>query len=297
MSQPISCTSSQVLINQNSLILPFDCINNDEYNPTITYTETSFNNGFFTIRIRDTVLAFNVVNGVYAYNPAGSTFVNIVGVPTIIQEAEGDPTIIRFTYNDGIYNLNYSIRYLFPNDFLEGIVDGVRIIYVPPEINIPDPGLPNVKITATLGPSDIEPRNVEIVSIEIVITDYFRYELCRNCLIKTPVDVPVDSTIILYHPDFYLVLKGDCGCNLVDKINYLIESTDFQTTTDKVLSYAIILYSLAGLVYGCFKLKYLTRIRYCSFLKDLKCSRFSAFYQVFVEPKYGFIGLNKLFIV
>lgn len=297
MSQTISCTNTQVLFNQNPLILPFPCVP-EEYNPRIAYTQSTPNNGNFTISVRNTILAFNVVDGVYTFDTTNSNTINIVGVPTITFGNPGDPTTISFQYNDGIYSLNYSIRYVFPNNFLQGSVNGVKIIFVPPEINIPDPGLPNIKIISKLGPSEIEPRNVEVVSIEITITDYFKYELCRHCLVKTPVDTPVDSIITLYHPDFYLVIKGDdCACNLVEKINILLETTHFPTTTDKVLSYAITVYSLAGLIYGCFKLKYLTQIKYSSFLKDLRCSRFNIFYQLFVDPKYGFIGLNKLFIV
>lgn len=211
---------------------------------------------------------------------------------------------ITFQLNDNGFNFNYTIRY----NLNTSVVEGGCLSFEPTRIvrsAIPPTFAQNKKQQLQTPPIVIigaegNPDRTEVISITITITDFYKYTLCRYCLEKEYVGELVDSSIIIYHPDFYKVIKGECGCNLRDKIVNLLESDCVETTSNPtvndIVGYAVVLYSLSALVYGCFDLDHLRCTKFDDFVEDLEESRFSVFTTLFTDPQYGFKELHKFFV-
>lgn len=235
----------------------------------------------------------------------------------LVSDGRTIPNNIQFilqNYNNN--NIFFNLGYDYPNNILSyntiSSTPSKRFSALPPTF-APPPSLPDlvISVETNTDPSIPDPGFTEIVSITLKITDYYKYTLCRYCLCRERMEVPTESTIIIYHPDFYEVIRR-CGCNcecncrcnsgcyepcnLVDKVNRILECSSSDVSTIQLISYAAVVYSLAGLVYGCFDLDYLKQSNFCDFLRDLQCSRFNIFTQLFTDQQFGLMGLQNFFI-
>ena len=94
--------------------------------------------------------------------------------------------------------------------------------------------------------------------------------------------------------------------SLADRVAFLVEvynitfpDVDGVPETifyERLSFYSIVKYSLAGLIYNDFNVKYLLRRYYPQFLIDLRNSRFSKFEIFFTNPLIGFSDFTKYFL-
>lgn len=163
--------------------------------------------------------------------------------------------------------------------------------------------LPLVYISA-----ETDGNDTEVMYATMIITDVYKYYLCRYLLCKEYTGVPTTSEITIYHPDLYPIIKkccehgSDVACNLIEKINDLIVCRGLRATnrenitTDRIISYGLVVYFFSALLYGYFDIDLVRKIYFCNFLKDLESSRFSKFAKIFTDPIYGFMKMQQFYI-
>lgn len=268
--------------------------------------------------INQGVSSFTVVVGssIGTSGPRGAYVVDVIVAPETYQLRIATPEITIqgqvapttfFTFKSLQFVIDYQVDYVYSNLFQASariicVKEGPLRGALPPTFPQTPETLPNLELSILLAETEDGSRFTEVISATMVITDIYKYERCRNCLIKTYTGVTTVSTITVYNPDFYEVIRrcgcdcGDSTCDLVEKINLALECYPGYTV-DNVISYLVIVYFLAALLYGCFDLEFLRRSKFCKFLKNLERSRFSVFAQLFTDPKYNFVGMQQEFIL
>lgn len=255
------------------------------------------------------------INSTVVKSKCPSSFVNNIN-PTYISFPANNAPVLSFSYQTDPSNpaseINYYLhRYLDINEgnSLCGYLADVGSFFstnnnispIPVDFQ-PEIGgvetLPNINLSAV-----IDRENGELVSATMAITDFYKYELCRSCLNKTYIGTAVDSKFIIYHPDFYPVIRVcDCSCdracNSVEKITNVLNciTSNPNATVDSVISYALLVYFFSALLYGCFNIEFLQQCCYDKFIIDLQDSRYSVFAPLFTDPKNKLVGLQEFFV-
>lgn len=164
--------------------------------------------------------------------------------------------------------------------------------FLPPTFTQPPQQYPQLYIYHDM----INENNKKIDIIDVEIIDYFKYEKIGNCLRKTLLSEPTISMFTIKYPQIELML-WICGCTLTEKIRTLLKfNCGKNVVINNLIPYAVIKYVLSGIMYGSFDLCYLCRDFDSTFIKDLECSRFNNFTQLFVDCRYKFIGCDEFFI-
>lgn len=122
---------------------------------------------------------------------------------------------------------------------------------------------------------------------------------CDNCqpIYVNPKKL-VTTKFFQYGPNLQCIVKGK-GTSLRDKVLYTYDRINliisFQQFYINIITYAMLKYILARVLYGQFDMKYLARNFNCQFFKDLAHSRFCGFIEFFDDPANGLIGYHKYF--
>jgi hypothetical protein len=132
---------------------------------------------------------------------------------------------------------------------------------------------------------------------------YLGTNLVASLLPNTPAANPLDGvyqTLYSARPDLQAVLDGN-GSSLLEQTNGLNEEDpsgyDNGEFYARIIAYSTLKYFLAGLISnGKFNDKWLLGKYNECFLKKLGKSKFRYYLQFFVDPKYGFVGLNRYFL-
>lgn len=108
----------------------------------------------------------------------------------------------------------------------------------------------------------------------------------------------VYQTLFSARPDLQKVLQLN-GVTLLEQTTLINQKYNAEPSDCnffyRILSYSTIKYFFSGLVRGTYDDKWLLQIYNESFLEKLHNSEFHCFEQIFTDPQYGFVGLDKYF--
>lgn len=220
------------------------------------------------------------------------TFITATGGALLVYFNDGG----KHTYAGNI--IVYSIAYDYTNEKITGggIYSGIALggSAMPPDFVQDINNLPNVSINVK---STSDGKEVSDITIKII--DNYQYKLCGECLYWKYNDTAIETSIVTYHPDFASVVKG-CGCTLAEKLaNYLggtLTDPDTIEQSKLIVNYATLVYAFSLLIYDNLDVNYLRQSFFCKFIQDLQSSKFNFFAQLFIDPKYGLVGLQEVFI-
>lgn len=220
---------------------------------------------------------------------------------------EGSVVLIaEFTQQD------YTFAVVFDEDFTKvitaALVQPLDVLALTASANAPPPpdGQPILNVSAF---TDTWGCNLGEMAASVRYTGglfpngYLGSNLVASLLPNTPAANPLDGvyqTLYSARPDLQAVLDGN-GSSLLEQTNGLNEEDpsgyDNGEFYARIIAYSTLKYFLAGLISnGKFNDKWLLGKYNECFLKKLSKSKFRYYLQFFVDPKYGFVGLNRYFL-
>jgi hypothetical protein len=208
--------------------------------------------------------------------------------------------------------INYGLSFIVDRSFTE-IIDFVLIqpldvLSLSAAANAPPPpdSQPILNVSAFV---DIWGCNLGEMAASVRYTGglfpngYLGTNLVASLLPNAPAANPLDGvyqTLYSARPNLETVLKGS-GSSLLEQTNGLNEEDpsgyDNGEFYARIIAYSTLKYFLSGLISnGKFNDKWLLGKYNECFLKKLGKSKFEYYLQFFVDPKYGFVGLNRYFL-
>jgi hypothetical protein len=130
----------------------------------------------------------------------------------------------------------------------------------------------------------VPPDGLDIEMVTFIVNDTIDYSECgkicsKKSVVKVPKNKVITTTFVLFQPEcnFNSVLATD-GDTLLEKCRNL------NSIAPYIIQYTYTKWILSRLLYGKFKLKYLTRSYNAKFFYDLRRSRFYRFIEYFESP-------------
>lgn len=222
------------------------------------------------------------------------------------QDEEGSIVMIaEFTEQD--YTFTVTFNESFTKVLVSTLLQPLDILALSAAANAPPPpdGQPILNVSAR---TDVWGCNLGEMAATVKYTGgffpngYLGTNLVASLLPNTPAPNPLDGvyqTLYSARPDLQGVLDGS-GSSLLEQTNGLNEEDpsgyDNAEFYARIIAYSTLKYFLSGLISnGKFNEKWLLGKYNECFLKKLGKSKFRYYLRFFVEPKYGFVGLNRYF--